>query len=103
MQEEIINTYFKIVPPRDEVWKNDVDISLKMFLSHEDILEEEDDTINTFLNVNLPFIHGIPPRDEVLMDIVNYSPKFCASSIKISCIKRIKSLSFSLLTLEMNP
>lgn len=48
-----------------------------MYIYHEDILEKEDDIINTFFNVILPSIHGISPRCEALMDIAHPSPKVC--------------------------
>lgn len=66
VQKETIKNSFKILPYKDEVLKHDVDISPKMCLSHESILEEEDDIVNTFLNVTLPSIHGTSLREKML-------------------------------------
>lgn len=76
VQKETINTYFKTLPSKDEFLRKNFDLSPKMFLSHESILEQEDDIINIFLNVTLPFIYGTSPREQVLMDIDLSPPNF---------------------------
>lgn len=76
VQENIINTPFTALPLKDEVLKIDVDLSPNFFPSYKNIPEEEDDIINTFLNVTLPSIHGTSPRKEVSMDIYLPSPRF---------------------------
>lgn len=71
VQEDIINTYFKAPSRKNKVFMNDFDLPPKMSLSPKDILEWEDDIINTFLDVTLPSIHGISPKDETLMRSYN--------------------------------
>lgn len=47
----------------------DIDTSPKMHPLYEGILTQKDKIIRIFLNVTLPSLNNISPRDEVLMDI----------------------------------
>lgn len=48
----------------------DLDPSLKVVLTCEDILAQEDEIIDTFLNITLPFLHSnaLPSKDKALVD-----------------------------------
>lgn len=68
--------FLKYLHPNYEYLKKDVYPSNNMYLPNDDVLKEEGDIIQTFLNVSLPSIHGISPLDEALIDIANPSTKF---------------------------
>ena len=94
VKEKIINTPFITLPRKDEVLKIDVDLSPKRCLSYKNNLEKEDDVINTFLDVTLPSIHGISPREEVLMDIDLPSSKFGPTNEGTLVQEKVMSTSF---------
>lgn len=77
VQEEVMNTSFKNLPPKDESLKNDG--YPKMYLPHKDHLVQGDDILATFSSDIIPSFHfsGFPTRDEALMNHVCPSPKVC--------------------------
>lgn len=77
LMQEIINNSLKNPLPKDEFLMNHVDPSPKMYLHHEDILVQDDNIINTFLNAILPFMYlnDIVASNESMSDIVDPSPK----------------------------
>lgn len=80
--------------------KIDVDISPKICLSHKNVLGKDDDIINTFLDVTLPSIHRISPKEEVLMDIDLSSPNFDPSNEGTLVKEEVMSTSFKHLPLK---
>lgn len=83
VQEEVINNSCKTLPSKDEDLKNDVHLSPKMYLPHEDHLVQVDDIVTTFPSDTIPLFQFIefPTIDEVLMSYVCPSPKACLTHI----------------------
>lgn len=60
MQEEVMNTSFKTPPSKDEALKNDVHISPKIYLPHEDHLVQVDDIVTNFPSDTIPSLMNLP-------------------------------------------
>lgn len=74
--KRVVTNPFKTLPfSEDEDLKSDLDNSSKMGPSHLAILEEEDDIINTILNITSPSLHDASISEKLLMDIDLSSPK----------------------------
>lgn len=70
-------TFLNAISFKDEALMNHSCLFLKAGHTYDDILEQKENIINTFINVTLPSIHlhYIYYVDEALMDLANTSPK----------------------------
>lgn len=86
---------FETLPcSKDEDFKSDLDNSPKMCPSYLAILEEENDIINTFLNVTSPSLHDASLSEKVLMDIDLFSLKFGPSNGGMLVQQEVMNTSF---------